>query len=364
MRFFKITFSILLLIAIIAILALGSLVLFVDPNRLTPVLVKEAKKAGYDLKIDGKLTWSFYPRVGIAVPHMTLQEMQQTTSFLEVNDLRVATELARLWRRKKSISGEIYIGQLHFAKLQMQSVSTLVTWENKILTLDQIQGQLYEGTIGGVFHLNEAATPPKWDWDVHFDNVNIQTLLNDLTPDSKLKINGGKGQLNFKGSTLGKERGELAKNLSGNLTFAISDGALAGIDLNYMVRLVDALINKTAVPTTSDQASQTMFNNFTGSVSIQNGIATSQDLLLTSPSFTTNGMGKVILASKEIQFDLLVKSQQDIQTQWQIPLIVTGSLVKPEVELNKAAIAKEVAKDQLQKVKDKAADYLTNFLNK
>ncbi len=63
MKFLKILVSVLLLIVFVGVLAVVCLYIFIDPNKLKPVIIEEVKnQAGYDLNIEGNLSWSFIPQ--------------------------------------------------------------------------------------------------------------------------------------------------------------------------------------------------------------------------------------------------------------------------------------------------------------
>lgn len=65
MKFFQRFINILLVSIVILILGIAALCMYVDPNRLKPLITSEVRKrTDYQLDIDGNFTWSFYPRRG------------------------------------------------------------------------------------------------------------------------------------------------------------------------------------------------------------------------------------------------------------------------------------------------------------
>ena len=76
----------------------------------------------------------------------------------------------------------------------------------------------------------------------------------------------------------------------------------------------------------------------------------SQNLLLTSPTFTTQGQGSISLIDQTINLQLQVKPQQSLKSQWQIPVLVTGTLVNPQVNLDTTNINKLLTQEQIKKV--------------
>lgn len=62
--------GVLLLLIILAIILL---VTFVSPNRFKPILAEQVKKTtGRELIVDGDLSWSFYPTLGVKAGHVSL----------------------------------------------------------------------------------------------------------------------------------------------------------------------------------------------------------------------------------------------------------------------------------------------------
>lgn len=363
MRFLKISLCILFLVVGIGLLAAACLILFLDPNRLKPVLIEQVRnQTGYVLAIDGELGWSFYPRIGIDISHMTLQSPGKVESFVDLTDFMVATDLMELLRGREKLEGDVYAEELSFANLHAQQVSANIRWENKTLTVGALKGSLYSGSVAGEMHGGDFAVNPRWDWDFKFDHIKIEDLLKDLEPANKIVITG-LGMLKFQASTAGKQRVEVFNNLNGTLTFSLNTGTIQGIDMNHLVRTADALLNNEPLPP-ADLVSQTAFNSLTGTALIKNGIASSNNLLLLSPTFITRGQGTVTLLSKEIQFTLGIKPQQDLRTQWEIPLDITGTLDKPEINLDMAEIGKLLAKEGLKKIKEKAGSFLNSILSK
>lgn len=361
MRFFKITVSILLLLILIAVIAAGCLIYFVNPNQLKPVLIQEARKAGYDIAINGRLSWTFYPRVAIEVPQMIAQSLNQNGTYIEVNDLRLGTEFGKLWRNQQDLSGKLYAASLRFGKFRVEKISADAAWENKILKLNDIKANAYNGSLTGKMNGSNLNSTPQWNWDIKLNNIQLQALLMDIAADNKINISGT-GYINFQGNTSGKNPVSLTNNLNGLLDFAFKDGVIAGIDLNYVVRTVDSLFNKKDMPP-SDGSHGTAYSDLSGNVMIQDGVASSKNLLLLSPAFTTKGIGTLGLEDHHIKIALAV-SPQNINSEWQIPVNVSGTLRNPEISLDRDEIARMLAKEQILKVKEKASNWIQNFLNR
>jgi len=104
---------ILLVVAIIAIIS------FVNPERLKPVIMQKVKQAtGRELVIDGKLSWSFFPWLGVNVGHLALGNPQGFTgkNFLEVGSAKVGVQFFPL------LSGRIEAGRVELSNVQINLI--------------------------------------------------------------------------------------------------------------------------------------------------------------------------------------------------------------------------------------------------
>lgn len=376
MKWLRKLFAVLILLIIVLIAAAMCLVMFVDPNRLKPVIIEEVKKrSGYQLQIEGPLTWSFFPRIGVKIDRMTLRLPPETKPSLDLREVRMAMEVTQLLRGKDKLQGLVHIADIQLANVKAQNADVKLSWKENVLTIHSFKADLYDGTVIATAHGRHLSAMPEWDWEGEINGVQIKSLLHDVNGgESKIKISGT-GHIQLKGETQGVSKEQLLSNLNGNSEFNIENGTLDGIDLNHYIQTADALLNKQPLPP-QPEANQTLFSHVTGAAVIKNGVAETDNLLLVSPTFTTKGVGRLYLVSQTINLQLQIKSQQAIKTQWEIPVLVTGALARPNVELDMSELEKLVAREELAKVKTKAneiinkhvpgkaGEYLQNLLGK
>ena len=354
MKFVRITLSLVVLLLIVGAVAIAALMLFVDPGKLRPVIAEEVhKQTGYDVVIDGQFSWSFYPRFGIQVGHIALHMPQQATPFLDLHRVIFVTELRQLLQGNQKLKGDIYIAELQLLNLHAQKAHVGLRWQDQMLTLQPMNAELYDGKFEGVARGTALSNVPRWEWDVRLSDVQMRSLLSDVNgADSKLKMSGI-GQFDIKGATLGKTREEILGNLNGTSTFSLKSGTLEGIDLNYMVKSADALINKQPVVAPSSKLDQTDFDQFSGSAMIKNGVASVNDMALLAPALTATGAGSINLMANVINIQLRISPIKEARTQWVIPVMVSGSLFGPDVRLDATELNILVAKQQLDNVRIK-----------
>lgn len=375
MKILKFLFAFLILCLVVVGLIVGSLWLFIDPNKLKPVIVEEVKKkTGYHLTIDGALSWSFYPYLGVKIDHMTLSIPNQSQSIADMRDIKIKMQLSQILHMNKKMEGDIKISNLLLGRLSIQDASLHLSWHNHILTVQPVVASFYSGTLRGSFNGRDFSSLPAWGWNIRLSDVQLKPLLDDLNPQSKLKV-AGIANFTLEASAKGKTREQFLNSLSGKSAYRINKGIVYGIDLNYLVQSADALLNKETLPTLTN-INQTDFDSLNGSADIHLGVVDTNDTELISSAFIVKTQGNINLISQVINFELRVNSQKDIKSKWEIPILITGNLKEPDIRLDMNAIQKSIAKEQIEKVKakvqteiqehlpEKASQFLQNLLGK
>ncbi|MDN3521219.1 AsmA family protein [Halomonas ramblicola] len=105
--------ALLAVIGVLAVLAVGAVVYvttFFDPEDLKPRLVEVVREqSGLELALEGPLTWSFYPRLGVGVEQADAwlpdQEPGEEASFMAFRRAEVSLSFAPLLRGEIAIDG-------------------------------------------------------------------------------------------------------------------------------------------------------------------------------------------------------------------------------------------------------------------
>lgn len=362
MKFIRVLLSITLLILVVSGLVLGALYYSIDPNQLKPVIVAEVKKqTGFTLSIEGKLSWKLYPYLAIHVPEMIFVEPGQTNIFADLKNTMIAVDVKEALQGHGKLQGNIRIGYLTLMNIQLNGISTDLSWQNGVMRFKPIQASLYGGSLKGTVNGRDLSKVPKWDWDLAFNHVQVKALLADINPTAKLVVNGW-GDFTMHAETIGKSSRQMTANLNGNTAFSVKDGEIEGVDLNYFIKAADAVLNKQPVPAPEDLA-KTSFSTMTGAAVIQNGVAAISNVQLLSSTFKTTAEGHINLLSNDIDIHIRTVPQQQIQTQWEAPIILTGNLQHPNVKLDTDQLTKYVIKEKIEKVKDKARDLIKKHVS-
>lgn len=364
MKLLKISFSILALLILVGVLAVGCLLYFIDPNKLKPVIIEEVKnETGYQLAIEGKLSWAFYPRVAVKMDRMLLTAPNKTTPFIDATDVRIATDLAALFKSREKLQGNIRISTMRWVNVHAENISAHLHWKNNVLTLTPITATLYQGKLEGMTMGSDLMNEPQWQWDMQCNGVDIKSLLQDVNGvDSEIKISGI-GNVKIQAKTHGKSREKMLNELNGIAQFSLSKGIVDGVDINYFLKTADALLSKEEA-NLPENNHQTEFDSLTGSVDIKNGVGITKDLLLKSSSFQTKGEGSIVLNSSDLDLELQVKPLlENANIHWGIPILITGDLKHPDVRLNHMEIQKMLAGLEIDKVKQEATKQIQKHIH-
>ncbi len=117
LKFIGILLATLILLGILAIVCI---VTFVSPSRFKPIITEQVLKyTGRQLTIDGDLSWSFFPYLGLKVEHLELSNPSgfQEKTFVEIDRATVGVKLLPIFYNRIESSGIVLSGmKLHLIK--------------------------------------------------------------------------------------------------------------------------------------------------------------------------------------------------------------------------------------------------------
>jgi len=213
-----------------------------------------------------------------------LQESTQAQDFDVLNTL--------------NLRGKLRGDSLRVARLQAGPFAAELRAASGTLSVEPIAAQLYGGSLQGGLSLSAGETP-QLAVRQKLSGVQLDALLADLTG-SEAHLSG-KGQLlvdlNAQGATLPA----LRQSLTGTASLALARGTLAGVQLGEALLMgkeqlgIGGAERRDSVRLTEG----TPYNELRASLSVEQGKARSEDLLLKSPHFTSKG-----------EFDLALDSGQ------------------------------------------------------
>ncbi|MDQ8039257.1 MAG: AsmA family protein [Rickettsiella sp.] len=250
-----------------------------------------------------------------------------------------------------SFKGTVITQQLKAGQLTIQQIQLPFQFKNNILSLIPITGKLYQGNYQGNATINFTALTPLIVAQGQLTQLNTQALFQEFNNKSQIQL-AGLANVTFKLTTQGGDENTLLKNLHGQGQFNLDNGTIKGINLSYWVAMGKALLKHEPRPTST--TSDTPFNKFMGSFTIDKGIMVNNDLNVISGRLRINGLGSVNLPQQQINYEI---NAQPILSDGSpdgiaIPIKISGQFnnihIIPVLDKLSIDIVKEKLKGKLQ----------------
>ncbi|HYF97479.1 MAG TPA: AsmA family protein, partial [Coxiellaceae bacterium] len=242
-------------------------------------------------------------------------------------------------------SGKIQIGELTYNQVALSNILIQSTSANNVLNISPISASVYGGKINANAKLNLQSSTPTVTADATLSNLDLNRALSKNGQSSNISgLLTLKTQLN----SVGKTPEAWINNLQGNGTLDVAQGVINGIDLNFWL-LQGASILKKLTPSLKGNTNRTPFNGMHATFTIYQGILSNQDLLISTQALSAKGNGKINLPQQSISYRLYVRSNDKslLSNNMQVPLIISGPLADPKVQLDMANLTASLIKDGL-----------------
>lgn len=297
-----------------------------------------------------------------------------TTKSVEPSSVSTALLPLALLKDLKA-NGGLQIDKFKADKLELTNIKVNLNADNGIVRLAPIEANLYQGSYRGQINIDTSTNMPNLSTQQILKSVQLGQLLTALGKQSKFPLSGT-GDVTLQLRTLGNDKNSWVRNLNGNANFAVSNGTLENINLEYQLQRIRSFINREPTPK-QQGANQTTFDSLTGSFHVVSGVASNSDLLLQSKTIKVKGQGKIDLPDQTLDYRIQTSatSQNLGQDVYKIqdylggslPIVISGKWDDPKVEPDwkeiSQAIAKAVIKQQAQKIKDRISDELDKNLS-
>ncbi len=288
--------------------------------------------------------------------------------------------------RQLGMNGEFTVPSMQVGNLKIKTLRTQVKADNGVLNIPSLTAQIFNGNIKASAQYNVQTNVPKITLNESIQGLQagpmlavvglqVNTISHGIKSSKmfqKLWQNftdsvTGNAKLNAHLTMSGKTDVEMRKSLQGSLAFAFKDGAIRGVDLDYFIALGQALIKGQTPPQHSGLV-QTNFGLMQGNFAIHNGVASSKDLLLQSPLLKITGEGSANLNNESLDFALdatkmnsKMENGKEVSkaTSLQVPLRLSGSFSKPQLQPNVKSILVKQTTRQLEHFKNKVVKSLT-----
>ena len=164
----------------------------------------------------------------------------------------------------------------------------------------QLGSGFYQGTIDMTSNL-DVRSNPKMAASADLDNVSLAALAARLPELASLQ---GQVNANMNVTTEGQYASVLTKNLNGEISFNVDQGAFKGTNFDHLLCQAIASVRKKSLQQTDDWGTTTDFTNLSGTLVIRNGVATNDNLIAALANMNLKGDGHVNLVERKLDYHL------------------------------------------------------------
>lgn len=250
------------------------------------------------------------------------------------------------------------VDQLRFGDIEASNASLVIQVENGRLVADISRFDLYGGRGSGQLVANARAATPTYTITAQLDALQAQPFLAAAADFAALR---GLGSFNLNLSSSGASSRAIMNSLSGQGRFAMTDGAIEGINLAQVIRSLQTSIQTRTLPSGFGAAEATDFSELNGTINITNGVVRNQDLVMLSPLLRVGGAGEFNLVEQTMDYRLNPRAVASLAGQGgatdltgiTVPVRLRGSFAEPSFSVDFEAVLREIASGQARGLIDR-----------
>ncbi|HVW68660.1 MAG TPA: AsmA family protein [Steroidobacteraceae bacterium] len=264
------------------------------------------------------------------------------------------------------MDGTLTIGSVTISNLSLTQLLVTIAAKDGVTHIAPAKAKLYGGDYSGDITLDERGATPSLKIDQSMTNVDLAPLMKDFAKSQRIS---GHGTVTANLTAHGLAGDALFKTLNGHVAANVDNGAVEGVDLWFEINRALALVQKQSLPS-GQSTGRTKFDAFKASADINNGVATTKDLNITSQNLHVTGQGTTNLVTNAINYQVKATILKEApgaagasgKTLADIPLNITGTTNSPSVRPDLEVLAKARIQQELDKHKGELQQKLMDKL--
>jgi AsmA protein len=261
------------------------------------------------------------------------------------------TEIPTEELKGMQVNATLRAGSVKAANLRLTDLVATATLKGGRLILDPLAASLYDGKLKGRLVLATGGEVPQLKLKQTLKSVAIGPLMRDLAEVDRLT---GSADLELDVVAAGHDSDQMIEGLNGDVSFAVSDGALKGFNLTQALAQGVALVKGGRAP--ANASPNTEFKKLNGSGVIANGVLTNEDFKAVIPGVRVSGSGQVNLGRQAIDYQVVAAVQKGQKAQEaglaelagkSIPVRISGSLEDPSIRPELAGLIGDEVRDKV-----------------
>jgi uncharacterized protein involved in outer membrane biogenesis len=233
-----------------------------------------------------------------------------------------------------TVAGKVAMDSAQLGTIALEKLSAPFRFDQKTFALDPVTFMLYGGRQTGHVSIT-MGSPSSYAINTAISGLDVDQALSATTT-MKHKITGT-ARIAANVHATGTSQAAIQKSLAGTVAFGVTHGALNNFP-------IVAEVNK-ALGMTGGSAQATTFDSLTGTATIANGVAHTNDLTLRAGQLT-------IVAQGTYGFDQSINMKAAVRlsaAKVEIPVTVTGTASAPKFGVDIGTLAKKKIPGQLLK---------------
>lgn len=228
--------------------------------------------------------------------------------------------------------------------MQLGAVDLRATLSAGRLVFDLRQVAAYDGSIAGQYVINGRGGL-SMGGDLRVADVRLSPLLTDFADWDRLE---GTGNADLSFLMVGNDLNALVNSLEGSGSIAFGEGAILGLDIGGMIRNLDTSYR--------GDGQRTVYESITASFTMDGGVVSNDDLLMTAPFGELTGAGTVGLGEQVLDYTVVPRVLYGAGSDGglRVPLRISGYWGDPNFSLDLEALARQELEEEIDALEEQA----------
>ncbi len=261
--------------------------------------------------------------------------------------------------RPLNARGKLTIARASLGDILFENLTVGVNAAGGELRIHPIAADFFDGGYRGDIRINAAGDVPSIAVNESIKDVNLAAMARAV-----LKVENITGMVNgtFSLGGRGADMNTIRRDLDGNMSIELLDGAWEGVDVWHEMRKARSYIKGEPVPETP-ATPRTQFSSMKASGVVTNGVMQNDDFFAELPFMQVTGRGSVNFVEASVDYSVKGRvlekpefmtevSQEELDdfTSAVIPFTISGPLAGPSIRPDIEALLKEHVEEEAKKL--------------
>jgi AsmA protein len=269
--------------------------------------------------------------------------------------VEIPTDLIRAF----NVRGNFSIDTVNLGDILFENVTLGVNSMDGRLRMHPIAADFFDGGYRGDIRIDASTDTPSISVDENINDVNLAAAARAVFDvDNITGMINGSFQLGGRGADMDAIR----RDLDGNLSIELADGAWEGTDIWYELRRARSLIRSEPAPE-APATPRTQFSSMKASGVVTNGVMQNDDFFAELPFMQVTGRGSVNFPEATVDYSVtgrflqkpefatdVTPEELDDFTEAVIPFRITGPLADPTIAPDLEAMLRDAAEEEAKRL--------------